>query len=70
MPRPQSGHCFQVVLALAVVKPTIVMALSVEFNDQTMRRAVEVHNIGSHGMLTAKLETGSREDAFPIWIAT
>jgi hypothetical protein len=49
---PSDG--FEIILAPLVFKATIVMAPAIELYYQSMRRAVEVGNVGPDGVLAAE----------------
>ena len=55
---PQARDGFQIVLALLVWNATIVMASTIELDDQSVRLAIEIHNIRPHRVLPAELRSG------------
>ena len=50
----QAGDRFEILLALVVLKAPIIMAPTIELDDQSMGTAIEVHDIGADGMLASE----------------
>ena len=54
---PQTFDGFQIALAFLILEAAIVMAPAIELHNQSVRLAVEIDDVGTHGMLTAKLDS-------------
>jgi hypothetical protein len=51
---PQPGNRFKIVLALPVFNAPIIMAPTIELNDQSVGTAIEIDDIRTDWMLTAE----------------